>query len=422
MKIKKFEGTEINEVLKAIKLELGEEAVILSTREVKRRALIPEGGFKTIPVVEITAAIDLEVFEQPVEAEVSAPFETTLKQAIQGDLYKELQQIKSSLASLKQGHEERVTSGAHAHKQGPSEEASEKNIHETWLEMKIMLKSLSDLQNANKGAPQENTLVRLHEQLMMSGVDSTTAQHLVQAVTEELSQEALWKPSQVQQSIQKIIEGLVQVTGPFHCDETDASSGPKVVALIGPTGVGKTTTIAKLGVEWKKQKRPVTLVSLIETQTQNIDPLNHYADQHGLPAVKVASWRGLGRLVAQREKGELILVDTSGRSHLNPGEVRILKGLTSLEMPLETHLVLSANIKGCDLSEMIDRFSVIPIDSLLFTKMDETQRYGPLLSAMGRKRKPVSYFTTGRQVPDDIEAATAKRFTDLMLKNAMQPV
>lgn len=372
-----------------------------------------------MPVVEITAAVEPEAPAKPDEAETPPQFESALKQAVQGDLYKELQGIKSSLDALKQGKPGVLEKQDETEKLASEAASPQKDIRETWLEMKIMLKSLSDLQKAHPGFSQHNTLARLYERLIQSGVDAETARHLVQAVTEELSQEELWRPERVQHSIHTIIENLVQVTGPFVVNEGADQQRPKVVALVGPTGVGKTTTIAKLGMDWKKREKPVTLVSLCDQEGLFVDPLSHYADYYGLPAVKVGSWEGLGRLVAQRKGGELILVDTSGRSHLKPEDVAVLKGLISVKIPLETHLVLSANIKGGDLSDMIDRFSVIPIDSLLFTKIDETQTYGPLLSAIGRKRKPVSYFTTGRRVPEDIEAATPKRFTDLVLQSAV---
>ncbi len=427
MKIKTFEGQSMAEVLKKIKADLGEEAVILSTKELEKKISLPDGRFRKVSVVQMSAAIDHEEMHPEKNqsgTESSAAFDETLTRAIQGDLYKELQEIKTSLKTLKTTP---VSGGSNSSAASAPEEKEEleiqqKKLQETWLEMKIMLKSLNDLKNTAQGKTQHRVLIRLHDQLIESGVDTETAEHLVRAVTEELPKVELWRPDRVQSSIQKIIEGLVQVSGPLNVDENTCPDGPKIVALIGPTGVGKTTTIAKLGVDWKKREKPVTLVSLFDPHQVDADPLMHYADHHGLAMVRVSSWKGLEKWVTRRKKGELVLVDTSGRSHLNSKDVSVLKGLVSMGMPLETHLVLSANIKGGDLSDMIDRFSVVPIDSLLFTKMDETKTYGPLLSAMGRKRKPISYLTTGRRVPEDIEVATPKRLTDLMLKSALERV
>ena len=423
MKIKKFEGSSMSEVFATVKAELGPDALIIETREVKKRRATQQGGFIMVSMIEMTAAVEPpEPIKKPVP-EKSTEFEMVLEEAVQGDIYKELQQIKDSLASLakvpqapelSQADVARVLAARGA--QGLSNETPPLHeIHETWLEMKVMLKSLTEMQRENSVFSKNETLSHLFEQLVLSGVDTETAQHLVRAVKESLSQEDVWKPSRVQDSIHEVIQGLIKVTGPFIDDEDTTHNGPKVVALIGPTGAGKTTTAAKLGVSQRKEEKEVTLISLDDTESGGGDALIQYANQHGIPALKVASWDKLKKVVSQRKKGELVLLDTAGRSHLKSQEIGLLKALTSVGIPLKTHLVLSANTKGSDLSDMIDRFSVIPIDSLLFTKIDETLTYGPLFSVMGRKRKPISYFTTGRRVPEDIELATAKRFTDLVL-------
>lgn len=416
MKIKKFEGKTMSEVFATVKAELGPDALIIETREVKKRRATQQGGFILVPVIEMTAAVESpEPIKKPVP-EKSTGFETVLEEAVQGDIYKELQQIKDSLASLAKAPQAPELSPAPGEAKGFSKETPPLNdLHETWLEMKVMLKSLTEMQRENPVFSKNETLSHLFEQLVLSGVDAETAQHLVRAVKESLSQEDVFKPTRVQDSIHEVIQGLIKVTGPFMDDVDTTHNGPKVVALIGPTGAGKTTTAAKLGVSRRKEEKEVTLISLDDTESGGGDALIQYADQHGIPALKVASWDRLKKVVSQRKKGELVLLDTAGRSHLKSQEIGLLKALTSVGMQLETHLVLSANTKGSDLSDMIDRFSVIPIDSLLFTKIDETLTYGPLFSVMGRKRKPISYFTTGRRVPEDIELATAKRFTHLVL-------
>ncbi|GEM_PF-3202003 len=409
MKIRKFEGQGMTEVLQAIKSELGADAVILSTREVTKRRVTKAGRLLSVPVIEVTAAVEVpEPLKKP-KTEKPPVFETALGEAVQGDIYKELQDIKNAVAELRAP--------------APAEKAHEtvlplQEIHETWLEMKIMLKSLSEMRREDPLFSKNKTLAALFEQLLLSGVDTETAQHLVKAVQESLSQEDVWKPERVQDSIHDVIARLIKVTGPFALDQDEGQKGPKVVALIGPTGVGKTTTAAKLGVGCLKKQKAVTLISLDVSESGGADVLIQHADRHHIPALQMTSWDRLKQFVSGRKKGELILLDTAGRSHLKSKEIERLKTLMSMGFPLETHLVLSANTKGSDLSDMIDRFSVIPIYSLLFTKMDETKTYGPLFSTLGRKRKPLSYLTMGRRVPEDIELATPKGFTDLILSRS----
>ncbi len=413
MKIRKFEGQRMTEVLQEIKSVLGPDAVILSTREISRRQKVRGGGFLTMPIIEVTAAIEVPEPIATSSVKKAPVFEGALQAAVQGDIYKELQSIKDAVAD--------ISASAAASESIPKQEQKlvpTAEIYETWLEMKIMLKSMTEMRREDPLFSKNKTLGALFEQLILSGVDTETAQHLVKAVTESLSQEDIWKPERVQHSIYDVIQGLTQVTGPFALQEYSGLKGPKVIALIGPTGVGKTTTAAKLGVSRLKRKQAVTLVSLDETESGGGEILIQHADRHHIPALKITSWDRLKQFVSGRKKGELILLDTAGRSHLRSKEIVLLKRLMSVGFPLETHLVLSANTKGSDLSDMIDQFSVIPIYSLLFTKLDETLTYGPLFSTMGRKRKPLSYLTTGRCIPDDIELATPKRFTDLVLSRS----
>ncbi len=409
----------MTEALLAVKRELGQDAVILSTREFTKRKRTKSGGAIFVPIVEISAAKENTEPIKKVAQQGKSPFETVLAETVQGDIYKELEEIKSELLSLKKSDAVKVPT-THLVENGFGDPTPLQHINETWLEMKIMLKSLTEMKKADPAFSKDENLVRLYDQLMQSGIDPDTAQHLVNAVKDYSPEVDLLKPTQIQHSLKNIVEGLIHVTGPIDFDETHVEKGPKVIALIGPTGVGKTSTLTKLGVKRQEAQKAVTLVSLDETARHTGETLIQYANQYGIPALKVATWDQLGKLVSQRKKGELILVDTVGRSHLKAGDVSALRGLTSIGIPLETHLVLAANTKGSDLSDMIDRFSVIPIDSLLFTKIDETQSYGSLFSVMGRKRKPVSYFTTGQEIPGDIVLATPKRFAGLVLTNAMQ--
>ncbi len=438
MKIKKFEGKEMSEILWTIKQELGPDAVILSTREIHRTVKKHKSGFLSLPVIEVTAATESpEPLKKTVQKK-TVPFKNTLEQAVQTDIYRELQEIKTSLASLskpepkdtsppltlksspKKGHSKL------SHERWPDMKVMTKtllgkrpaeSLHETWLEMKVILKSMTEMRRSNTISSKNKTLSRLYKQLQEIGVDKKTSMYLLKTVKGRLSPEELYEPERVKRSVSEVIEGLIKRTDPFVVDEEPACSGAKVVALIGPTGVGKTTTVAKLGIARKEKHQTVTLVSLDDTEGLGGAVLKQYADRYGLSNVRISSCGGLRKFVLEKKKGELILIDTAGRCHLDSADVLALKGLMSINIPFETHLAISANTKGSDINDMVDRFSAIPIDALLFTKMDETQAYGPIFSAMGRKRKPVSYFTTGRRIPEDIEQATPKYFTDLMVSS-----
>ncbi|MFQ5543908.1 MAG: hypothetical protein ACE5FY_06105, partial [Nitrospiria bacterium] len=298
-------------------------------------------------------------------------------------------------------------------------------VHETWLEMKVMLKALTEMKRENPVYPFNQSVARLFQQLVSSGIDFQTAKRLCRAVQESLSQEDLWDEHTVKTFLKEMIEEMVQVTGPLLSSEINAGKRPlKFVALVGPTGVGKTTTLLKLGAIEMARKTKVILVSIKEEGVKDSEMLMKSAAKMGLPAVEVASWEQLHKMDTDCIEAELILLDTAGRSHLNQKNVASLKKIIpmGISTPLETHLVLSSSTKERDLSDMVDRFSVIPVDSLIFTKIDETQIYGPLFSVIGHKRKPISYLTMGRRVPEDIEVATPQRFSNLVLRNPVQGV
>jgi len=428
MHIKQFEGREMSGILRAIKQELGPEAVILSTREVRKQ----EDGLLCRPVLQVTAALDVQkgpskrpetqktalpkqeksfqkkTPDQADDTEKSAPsFEKTLGGLVQKGLYQELREIRKGLEEIRQAP--------------PQASALPREVHETWLEMKVMLKALKEAQQARPRIPKDSNLSALYQQLILHGMDSDIAQELCRAVGESLTPKLLQEPSEVEGSLHELLERRVEVTGPFGLNRT-GYRGPisdrgllNVISLVGPTGVGKTTTTAKIGVSRLRRDERVKLISFDPEKGEKDDSLLVFAGRFGIPALKIHSWDRLRAVLSKRKAGELVLVDTAGRSHLDERGVAMLKRMALIGVPIETHLVLSANIKTGDLSEMIDRFSVLSLDSLIFTKLDETRTYGSLFSAIGRKKKPLSYLTDGQRVPEDLEVATPGGFADLLL-------
>jgi flagellar biosynthesis protein FlhF len=403
MQIKKFEAFQMSDALRAVKQELGPDAVILSAKEVRR----DEGVFGVFgrPMVEVTAAVDRPAVTVSVE-ESPAEFAAFLKEAPgparpepeSGDVQKELRAIRGSIgaiqASLTVGYKQQMA-----------------GIQDTWSEMKGLLRGLVEQRESSERAGLHSTLVALFDRLLENGVDRGTVVDLLRLMKRKLSPDELWKTDFVRQYLQDQIKAMVQVSGPLEC----AGDRPKVVALVGPTGVGKTTTIAKLAAHHYRQTGRVTLATLDTYRVGAVEQLKIYAKIIGVPVDVATSGGELREVVARRKQGDLVLVDTAGRSHLSAGQVAELKDLGKVGIPVETHLVLSSNTKESDLDDIVDRFSVIPIDRLLFTKTDETQTYGPLFATMKKKGKPLSYLTTGQRVPEDIEVATPTRVAELVL-------
>jgi flagellar biosynthesis GTPase FlhF len=189
----------------------------------------------------------------------------------------------------------------------------------------------------------------------------------------------------------------------------------KVVAFIGPTGVGKTTTIAKLAaIHAIKMKKQVALITLDNYRIGSIDQLKIYAKIIGIPIEVASTGKEFKECLNRLKDKDLILIDTAGMSQRNEYQFNELRIFFNKVRSVETHLLLSATTKEADLIDILARFKVFRINKLLFTKLDESTSYGNMLNQLIRSKIPVSYFTNGQQVPEDIEIATLEKLVDLI--------
>ncbi|MEI9475257.1 MAG: hypothetical protein WCO26_01590 [Deltaproteobacteria bacterium] len=206
----------------------------------------------------------------------------------------------------------------------------------------------------------------------------------------------------------KLMES-VDVTGP-------TTEGMKIWVFIGPTGVGKTTTLAKLAAQFRlKAQKKITLISLDTYRIGAVDQLKTYAGILKLPLEVAFRPEDLKRIIESNMHQDLLLIDTVGRSPNDSKHLEELRDFLAVHPRLENHLLLSATTKDRDLSQIVQRFSCVPIKSYIFTKLDETDEYAPLLNQLLRDRKPLSYLTNGQNVPEDIELATKVRVANLFL-------
>ncbi|MGB3941254.1 MAG: flagellar biosynthesis protein FlhF [Candidatus Manganitrophaceae bacterium] len=423
MRIKKYEVFEIKEALQAIKKEMGPEAMILSTREIRK------GGFGLFsrPMIEVTAAVDPPslmgpgVKDQRAESSVGRG-EVPTGSAGGGGMVAHPAQEQAEEGA--EAFDALLEESGRRGESGPE-------IGFIREELRVIRESIEALRiGARHAVPipemhQRNfsdlhpTLTTLSERLILNGVDREVVDDLIGVMRKRLRTEDLWKGDFVENYLKEMIKGIVQapmagVTGRFPLPgrQKERDSG-RVVALVGPTGVGKTTTLAKIAAHQFRRKRKVTLATLDTYRVGAIEQLKIYSKIIGAPVVVAEG--PLRERLARRGEGEWIFIDTAGRSHLDAARIEELRALVRFDVPVETHLVVSSNTRPSDLTEIVDRFSTIPIDYFLFTKTDETRNHGSLLTALRKKGKPLSYLTTGQRVPEDIEIATPKRIADLVM-------
>jgi flagellar biosynthesis protein FlhF len=216
----------------------------------------------------------------------------------------------------------------------------------------------------------------------------------------------------VKARLARMIESEVRVAGPIqtppgHC---------RLVALVGPTGVGKTTTIAKLAANYRlKEKRRVGLITVDTYRIAAVEQLRTYADIIDLPMQVVSTPREMREAVSRMDDLDLILLDTAGRSPKDEVRIQELRAFLTEADADEVHLVLSSVAGARVLEQTAERFTAVGATALLLTKLDECSGLGNVLPLIRSSELPLSYLTNGQNVPDDIEVADSMRVARLIL-------
>ena len=185
---------------------------------------------------------------------------------------------------------------------------------------------------------------------------------------------------------------------------------------MGPTGVGKTTTISKIASDYSMKKRKKVALATLDTyRIGAVEQLKIYAHIIGLPVEVIHDAKHLKELACKSSDKDLILIDTIGGNRIHPSLFEEIKSIGNNGTTVENHLVLNTSTKDGDLSGSIRKYSSVPVNRLIFTKLDESSTYGSIYNQTVHSGIPVSYLTTGQNIPEDIETATPERIVDLIL-------
>lgn len=381
------------QALAQVRRDLGRDAVILNTRTFKKGGMFGLGGKR---VVEITASIDINVLHP-----------------------KEKRNLRNAIATGTA--EPRIDPRLEPKRAGrlletpPKSPVNDERLHQELNLVKQMVQELiqENRRQQHPAVPEE--LFETYLALINQDVSQELADEIVRQVRDQLKSEQLTDKTQVRRAVAKCIEKMVPVTGPIT---TGQPGRPKVIALVGPTGVGKTTTIAKLAANFKlRENRTVGLITIDTYRIAAVDQLRTYADIINVPLRVVLSPEELRQAIRSMKDCHVILIDTAGRSQSDKLKLRELKSFLNVAKPDETHLVLSSTSGQANMQTCIRQFSSIGIDRIIFTKLDEAVGIGMLLSAVRKLDQAISYITTGQSVPDDIEPGSGRQLAKMIIEH-----
>jgi len=388
--IQTFEAPNMAEAMRKVKTAMGPDAMILRTRTVCRRRWL---GLWRQQVVQITAARGIEVPAQPAASRSSAAG----------------RRAQAHPTAARQG----APSPAAILNTPAANTALMVGICRDMEQLKSMVNDLVRQHRAEHAPEVPQEVFDYYMQLIQNEVAAELAVEIVRNLRSQVRPEHLRNEAFVREKLAEQIEKMVPVAGPIT---RRRSSGPHVVALVGPTGVGKTTTIAKLAANMKlREHRKVGLITMDTYRIAAADQLKKYADIIGAPLRIAASPEDLRDAVAGMKECDFVLIDTAGRSPSDSMRLNELRTFLEAARPDEVHLVLAATASQECLEAAIARFGEVGVDRIIFTKLDEAVHIGVMLNVIRMVNKALSYVTTGQDVPDDIEVGQGRKLARLII-------
>lgn len=412
MKILTFSGATPAEALKKAQLEVGEEAMLIETREVQKKSLGKSALY------EIVVGIEEDSLPKP-RAKIEEPLmkQRPLAQKSSDVLYN-ISEAAKQISKIAEVTEEEQRPA----RQAPVAESEDlKRIKEEIEKLGDKVKLIQNMFWSEKTPkttaaipPEFAEIYRLAQQ---SGMDQTHLDEIMHLTLEHM-------PSKMRESsetVKRYFQVLMRKMIPVRLETPPKNSGKKVIMLVGPTGVGKTTSIAKLAARFSyllEKKYKVGLVVLDTYRIGAVEQLMQYARMMKLGIETVVDPPEFSSALNALRYSDYILIDTMGSSPYDKGKIEkiyeCLRG-NETEYSVDVVLVMPSSIKYEDLKATYDNFAPLGIDTMMFTKLDETRGFGNIFSLVYETKVPISYFSVGQEVPEDLVVATSDFLVECLM-------
>ena len=409
MQIKKFQAINMKEALKMVKNDLGADAIILSSRTINTNE--NDYGLMDKSLIEVVAAVDRNFERNPIRQVLKIDeypdqndnFMTERSHSLPKNNLLDTKSVESAVLTLKEDFHSIIENNS-------SQFSSQINLLKTELnDIKWLLKGIFHEDTLTDETFDNNPFACAFRRLFLNGIDKLLSAQIIDSVRENTPDEYINNPEIIFENVRKELKRLISI----NYDED--SNRTIVIALVGPTGVGKTTTLAKIAAKKTiEEKKNVGIITLDTFRIGAVEQLKTYAQIINVP-IKVAKNNSeLKQALNSLKSKDIIMIDTVGHSQKNIKQIKKLQETFDFNPIIENHLVLSCSTKEQDQFDIINTFDILKIDSLIFTKTDETNELGSIFNISAKTGKPISYITNGQNVPEDIIKATKENVVALI--------
>lgn len=426
--VQTFTADTMQDALQQVRATLGPDAVIVHTRQVPVKSYLP--WKKQKHETEITAMIDASVPQRtkPVarprqippakhvgrnRISASIPDDgVSLELSTTATNTQTLTENPTKTSSLKPAESENTFERSPSITRNEATFDYSDRFEQRLNAIEQLIEKLSHQMPAGDVAEIPDDLFSLYSKLIEAEVPDDMAREFALQLKQYCTPDELKNESLMRSRMAGLIRNKLRCCGPIQVEQ----GRQKIAALVGPTGVGKTTTIAKLAANFRlREGIKMGLVTVDTYRIAAVEQLRTYAEIIDLPMKVVTSPTDLRRALDEFAGLDLVLIDTAGRSPKDELKIKELKSLLGDAQIDEIHLVLSTIANAKTLKATAEKFSAVNLSSMILTKLDEVDSIGSVLATQREIGLPISYITTGQDVPDDIEPADGDRLASLIL-------